>query len=181
MTDLFLDSLDTPLGPFSLVVDEAGRLCAAGWSVAHARMEQLLAASSTRLVPATDPGGVTHALARYFAGDPGALDDLPLAATGTPFQARVWRALRTIPCGEIRSYAQIAAAIGRPRAVRAVGLANGQNPIAIVVPCHRVIGSNGSLTGYAGGLDRKRWLLAHERAHSGHENASHLAGMSAAS
>src|SRR5690606_13965914 len=84
MTDLFLDDLDTPLGRFSLVADEAGRLHAAGWSTAHARMAKLLAAPSIRLVPAKDPGGLTTALTRYFAGDLCALDDLPLAATGTP-------------------------------------------------------------------------------------------------
>jgi methylated-DNA-[protein]-cysteine S-methyltransferase len=162
MTDLFVDHLDTPLGTFFLVADARSRLCAAGWSTAHPRMEKLLAAPFPRLVPASDPGGLTTALARYFAGDPRALDDLPLAEAGTPFQQRVWRAIRTIRRGETRSYAQIAEAVGRPRAVRAVGHANGQNPIAIVLPCHRVVGSDGSLTGYAGGLDRKRWLLAHE-------------------
>ena len=83
---------------------------------------------------------------------------------GTAFQKAVWAALRAIPAGETRSYSQLAAAIGSPKAVRAAGLANGQNPIAVVVPCHRVIGANGTLTGYAGGLERKRWLLAHEGA-----------------
>ncbi|MDP5293181.1 methylated-DNA--[protein]-cysteine S-methyltransferase [Oceanimonas sp. CHS3-5] len=87
---------------------------------------------------------------------------LPLAPQGTPFQQQVWRALQHIPWGEHRSYGDIAGAIGNPRAMRAVGAANGRNPIAIVIPCHRVIGANGSLTGYAGGLERKRWLLAHE-------------------
>ena len=82
---------------------------------------------------------------------------------GTPFQRSVWRALRAIPCGETRSYGDIARAIGRPSAVRAVGLANGANPIGVVVPCHRVIGAGGALVGYGGGVDRKRWLLAHER------------------
>jgi methylated-DNA-[protein]-cysteine S-methyltransferase len=100
-------------------------------------------------------------LQAYFAGE---LRDfeLPLAAEGTPFQQRVWRALCDIPYGETISYGELARRIGQPSAARAVGLANGQNPIAIVVPCHRVIGANGSLTGYGGGLERKRWLLAHE-------------------
>jgi methylated-DNA-[protein]-cysteine S-methyltransferase len=88
--------------------------------------------------------------------------DLPLAARGTPFQERTWTALRAIPFGERCSYAALAATIGAPRAVRAVGGANGRNPLSIVVPCHRVIGSDGSLTGYGGGEERKRWLLAHE-------------------
>ncbi|HYG70525.1 MAG TPA: methylated-DNA--[protein]-cysteine S-methyltransferase [Anaeromyxobacteraceae bacterium] len=101
-------------------------------------------------------------LAEYFAGAR-ATFDLPLRPRGTAFQQEVWRALCAIPPGETRSYAEIARAIGRPGAVRAVGAANGQNPIAIVVPCHRVIGSDGTLVGYAGGLDTKRWLLRHER------------------
>lgn len=98
---------------------------------------------------------------RYFAGER-VVFDLPLAPAGTPFQHEVWQALRGIPYGETVSYAAIAARVGRPSAVRAVGAANGRNPIAIIVPCHRVIGTNGTLTGYAGGLERKRALLALE-------------------
>lgn len=100
-------------------------------------------------------------LAEYFAGERHTFD-LPLAFEGSPFQRDVWGALREIPFGETWSYAQLAERIGRPRAVRAVGAANGRNPISIVVPCHRVIGANGSLVGYGGGLARKEWLLAHE-------------------
>ena len=100
-------------------------------------------------------------LQAYFAGGLREFK-LPLAAEGTSFQQRVWRALCDIPYGETISYGELARRIGQPTASRAVGLANGQNPIAIVVPCHRVIGANGSLTGYGGGLERKRWLLAHE-------------------
>lgn len=100
-------------------------------------------------------------LAAYFAGELRDFD-LPLAARGTPFQQRVWRALCDIPYGETISYGELARRIGQPAAARAAGLANGRNPISIVVPCHRVIGANGSLTGYGGGLERKRWLLAHE-------------------
>ncbi len=100
-------------------------------------------------------------LEAYFAGELQAFD-LPLAAEGTAFQKRVWTALCDIPYGETISYGELARRIGQPAAARAVGLANGQNPISIVVPCHRVIGANGSLTGYGGGLPRKRWLLAHE-------------------
>lgn len=90
--------------------------------------------------------------------------DLPLAAAGTPFQQRVWRALRQIPFGATESYAGLARRLGAPSAARAVGAANGQNPIPIIVPCHRVIGADGDLTGFGGGLERKRWLLAHEGA-----------------
>ena len=100
-------------------------------------------------------------LQAYFAGELREFD-LPLAPEGTPFQQRVWRALCDIPYGETISYGELARRIGQPKASRAVGLANGQNPISIVVPCHRVIGANGSLTGYGGGLERNRWLLAHE-------------------
>lgn len=100
-------------------------------------------------------------LAEYFAGARRAFD-LPLAPPGTAFQAQVWRALLKIPFGDTRSYGQLARTIRRPSASRAVGAANGSNPIAIIVPCHRVIGSSGALTGYGGGLDMKRWLLAHE-------------------
>jgi methylated-DNA-[protein]-cysteine S-methyltransferase len=100
-------------------------------------------------------------LAEYFAGDRRVFE-LPLAHAGTQFQQLVWRALVAIPFGETRSYGEIARAIGRPAASRAVGAANGKNPFAIVVPCHRVIGASGELTGYAGGMAAKRWLLAHE-------------------
>ncbi len=118
--------------------------------------------------PASGAGKVLreaeNALSRYFAGKTDALDSVPVDAAGTEFQEQVWKELRRIPRGKTRSYGEIARAIGRPKAVRAVGAANGSNPVPIVVPCHRVIGANGTLTGYGGGLDRKEWLLAHERA-----------------
>jgi methylated-DNA-[protein]-cysteine S-methyltransferase len=110
-----------------------------------------------------NPHGLTNALARYFGGDLHAIDDLPVETGGTPFQQEVWRALRGIQCGTTTSYGKLAAQIGRAAAVRAVGAANGANPVSVVVPCHRVIGSTGSLTGYGGGLERKRWLLNHEK------------------
>lgn len=108
------------------------------------------------------PPSVRAAVTAYFTGDVTALDGLAVRTGGTTFQREVWAALRTIPAGETRSYGQLATAIGRPSAVRAVGLANGANPVGVIVPCHRVVGANGTLTGYAGGLERKRWLLAHE-------------------
>jgi methylated-DNA-[protein]-cysteine S-methyltransferase len=168
---LFVDQVETPVGPFTLIADARGRLHAAGWTddSTDGRMARRLHALGARpqsaLVRATDPGGLSTALAAYFAGDLAAIEGLPLAdAIGTPFQRAVWGALRAIPCGETRSYGQQARAIGRPSAVRAVGLANGANPIGVVVPCHRVIGADTSLTGYGGGIDRKRWLLRHEGA-----------------
>jgi methylated-DNA-[protein]-cysteine S-methyltransferase len=126
--------------------------------------------------PTADPAGAERAddafddiraqLGEYFAGDRTSFD-LPLHAKGTPFQHRVWDALVQIPHGTTSSYGELAAAIGAPGAARAVGLANGQNPISIVVPCHRVIGANGSLTGYGGGLPAKKWLLGHEAQRTG--------------
>jgi methylated-DNA-[protein]-cysteine S-methyltransferase len=170
MSRLFYDCVESPLGPFTLVADRDGRLVAAGWTddATDGRMAGRLRIFAGRpeaeFVSASNPGGLSTALAAYFAGDLAAIAKLPLAeSTGTPFQRSVWRALRAIPCGESRSYGDIARAIGRPSAVRAVGLANGSNPICIVVPCHRVIGANGKLVGYGGGVERKRWLLAHER------------------
>jgi methylated-DNA-[protein]-cysteine S-methyltransferase len=162
-SSLYLDELDSPVGRLTIVADEEGRLRALGWLEGHDRMADQLRAWAPRLSRAADPSGVTSALRAYFAGALHAIDALPVTFEGTPFQESVWRALRTIPCGETRSYGQLARAIGKPAAVRAVGLANGANPIGIVVPCHRVIGADGSLTGYGGGLERKRWLLAHER------------------
>jgi methylated-DNA-[protein]-cysteine S-methyltransferase len=118
------------------------------------------------LTRARDPFGHTATLAAYMDGDLAALDSLEVATGGTPFQRRVWRALREISAGTTTSYGELAKQIGNPSSVRAVGLANGANPIGIVVPCHRVIGADGSLTGYAGGLQRKRWLIAHEARHA---------------
>ena len=162
---LWIDHLETPLGPYALVVDAEERLRASGWTAGHARMERHLqphVASAAGLKRASNPAGLTAAFRAYFAGDLRALDGVTAFAEGTAFQRAVWAALREIPCGETRSYVEIARRIGQPAAVRAVGLANGANPINIVVPCHRVIGADGSLTGYGGGIRRKRWLLAHE-------------------
>ena len=158
---LLIDHTETPIGRLALLADEAGQLRAVGFTDGHTRMLRQLARVQPRA--ASNPGGLTAALRAYFAGDLAAIDDLPIAPGGTPFQSAVWHALRTIPCGQTISYRALAERIGNPAAVRAVGLANGANPIGIVVPCHRVIGSNGSLTGYGGGIERKRWLLAHER------------------
>jgi methylated-DNA-[protein]-cysteine S-methyltransferase len=169
-TRLFYDQVESPLGTFTVVADDAGRLVAAGWTddATDGRMAGRLRIFAGRpdaeFVRASNPGGLSTALAAYFAGDLAAIAKLPVSeSAGTSFQRAVWRALRAIPCGESRSYGDIARAIGRPSAVRAVGLANGSNPICIVVPCHRVIGSNGKLVGYGGGVERKRWLLAHEK------------------
>jgi O-6-methylguanine DNA methyltransferase len=156
----------SPIGTLLLVTDVEGRLCALDYPEYEARMLRLLARhhGSKELVSARPSPRLTRALEAYFHGTLSALDALPTATNGSRFQHTVWEALRAIPAGTTVSYGQLAAQLGRPTAARAVGLANGSNPIAIVVPCHRVIGANGTLTGYAGGVERKRWLLEHERA-----------------
>jgi methylated-DNA-[protein]-cysteine S-methyltransferase len=111
-----------------------------------------------------DPLGAADAVRAYLGGDLGAVDRIPVDAGGTPFQAEVWAALRRIPAGTTVSYQELARRVGRPAAMRAVGAANGANPVAVVVPCHRVVAASGDLHGYGGGLERKRWLLVHERA-----------------
>jgi methylated-DNA-[protein]-cysteine S-methyltransferase len=118
------------------------------------------------LVAGAAPATIADALDAYFGGRLDALEALAVRTGGTAFQRRVWAALRRIPAGTTTSYGALARRIGRPTAWRAVGLANGANPIALVVPCHRVIGASGALTGFGGGIERKRWLLAHEAQHA---------------
>ena len=146
------------------MVAHATALVAADFGEPEDRLWQMLRGRFGAVEPiaAADPVGAITALRAYLNGRLDALDGLPVDAGGTPFQREVWAALRTIPAGVTWSYKRLAEQIGRPAAVRAVGLANGANPIGIVVPCHRVIGADGSLTGYGGGLPRKRWLLEHE-------------------
>ena len=159
-----LDRIATPVGEVLLVVDAASAVVALDFEDYEARMMRLLTRHHGAFVlePGELPETTRAAVVAYFAGDRAALNGLTVRTNGTDFQREVWAALRAIPAGETRTYGQLAAAIGRPKAVRAAGLANGQNPVALIVPCHRVIGANGTLTGYAGGLERKRWLLAHE-------------------
>ena len=156
MTSLQYRTVDSPVGPLTL----AG----VGSTLMHLRMaEQSHEPERSHWTPA-GPGAfadVVEQLDAYFAGTLTDFD-VDLQVVGTEFQQRVWAALRTIPYGQTRSYGQIAAQIGSPAASRAVGLANGRNPVSIIVPCHRVIGASGGLTGYGGGLDRKRILLALE-------------------
>lgn len=116
------------------------------------------------LRPTRDAGPTSRALDAYFAGDLAALDGIPVRMPGTEFQTSVWTALRRIPVGTTVSYSGLAQQVGRQAGCRAVGFANGANPVGIVVPCHRVIGADGGLTGYGGGIERKRWLLEHEGA-----------------
>jgi AraC family transcriptional regulator of adaptative response/methylated-DNA-[protein]-cysteine methyltransferase len=163
---LHAQRIATPIGPMLAIADDQGVLLLE--FVDRRALATQIATLRRRASGPIVPGDNAHLrrladeLERYFAGDLRAFD-LELVARGTPFQERVWAELRRIPCGETRSYADVARAIGHPSAVRAVAHANGMNRIAILIPCHRVIGSDGSPTGYAGGLWRKTWLLDHER------------------
>jgi len=157
-------ALTTPIGALVLAFDHRERLCAASFGDGPLALLRALGprALNAALVPTRAPARIADPLHAYFGGDVDALDRVPIELLGTPFQRRVWRALRLIPAGTTRSYGELAGSIGS--GARAVGHANGRNRIAIVVPCHRLIGADGTLTGYEGGLDRKRWLLSHEGA-----------------
>jgi methylated-DNA-[protein]-cysteine S-methyltransferase len=163
---LLMNRIATPIGEMLIVSDHDGNLRATDWTDHEIRTRRFLqlhyGSDGFRLESAHNPNRLTLAIDSYFSGELTAIDTLPVKTAGTPFQREVWRALRKIKCGTTVSYGKLAEQIGRPTAVRAVGLANGSNPVGIVVPCHRVIGSNGSLTGYGGGVERKRWLLNHE-------------------
>lgn len=163
---LLLDRLATPIGEALLVTDETGCLRALDWADRDTSMARLLRLHYGTMVPepGAAPQAVKRCLNRYFGGETGCLTEIAWRTAGTAFQRSVWMGLTTIPPGETLSYGGLAARLGRPSAVRAVGLANGSNPISLVVPCHRVIGADGTLTGYGGGLPRKRWLLDHEGA-----------------
>ena len=157
---LEVEELPTPLGVL-LLVSRQDSLYAVEWKDCEARMHRPLRGAT--LVPREARSGAHRALERYFTGDVGSIDALAVQPPGTPFQCAVWRALRDIPAGETSTYGALAHRLGRPTAARAVGAANGANPLSVVVPCHRLVGADGALTGYAGGLARKRWLLDHER------------------
>jgi methylated-DNA-[protein]-cysteine S-methyltransferase len=159
-----LDRLATPIGTALLVTDVDGVLRALDWDDHEPRMRELLRLQygAITLKVARAPAAVRSALSAYFKGDLDRLKDVKWRAAGTPFQRKVWTALPKIPAGSTLSYGALAAKIGSPLAMRAVGHANGANPLSVVVPCHRLIGANGSLVKYGGGLERKRWLLRHE-------------------
>lgn len=167
MQPIRIDSLATPTGRIYLVTGYQDELLAVDWEDCAQRLATMLrlyhgydslpSIRVARAIPACE------ALRAYFDGQVDALGSLKVRLPGTSFRQRVWTALRKVPAGQTVSYGQLAALIGRPSAARAVGHANAQNPLPIVVPCHRVVGADGSLTGFGGGLDRKRWLLAHEQ------------------
>jgi methylated-DNA-[protein]-cysteine S-methyltransferase len=147
--------IETPIGNLHVVFDEEGRLCELGFRPSSRRVDESSSSTPRRL------DDLSTQLHDYFSGSRKTFD-YPLAPKGTPFQLAVWNALLEIPYGDTVTYAQLAQRIGKPAAVRAVGAANGANPIPVIIPCHRVIGSNGTLTGYGGGIERKQWLLALE-------------------
>jgi methylated-DNA-[protein]-cysteine S-methyltransferase len=159
-----LDRLETPIGVALLVTDGDGVLRALDWDDYEPRMRELLRLQygNVALQDARSPRDIRAALSGYFKGDLACLNAIKWRVTGTPFQHKVWTALPTIPVGTTMSYGALAAQLGMPKAVRAVGHANGSNPLSVVVPCHRLIGADGSLVKYGGGLARKRWLLEHE-------------------
>jgi methylated-DNA-[protein]-cysteine S-methyltransferase len=162
---LLFDRRKAPIGTMLVVWDEEERLRSLDFEDYEARMHELLRRywRDYELKPATLPAHVAERLDDYYDGAIERIDDIEVVTGGTDFQQTVWHALRKIRPGETTSYGRLADLIGRSGASRAVGLANGSNPVALVVPCHRVIGANGSLTGYGGGLHRKQWLLDHER------------------
>ena len=165
---LYADRLESTIGTLLLIHDCDGHVRALDFHDFESRMRRLLRlhygaegndfAVEDRAAPKT----IRRAISDYFSGDLCAVNSIPVTTGGTSFQREVWAALRTIEAGTTLSYGALARKLGRPKSVRAVGSANGANPVAIVVPCHRVIGADGSLTGYGGGISRKRWLLTHE-------------------
>jgi methylated-DNA-[protein]-cysteine S-methyltransferase len=157
--------IETPIGPLVLLARE-GILLMLEFEDAESRVDREMAGRfrGEGHQPTEDPFGLSSRIGAYFAGELSAIEGIETDGGGTEFQKRVWAELKRIPCSVTISYAELARRLGDPKAVRAVGTANGRNPISIVVPCHRVIGADGSLTGYGGGLDRKRWLLVHEGA-----------------
>ena len=165
---LHYDEFQSPIGRI-LFASDGEAVCALDFSGYEPRMEALLSRryGATEFRRASDPLNLQQTLRAYFSGDLHAFDSTKVHTRGTAFQEQVWTALRTIPAGATWSYGQLALALNRPTAARAVGHANSLNPVAIIVPCHRVIGASASLTGYAGGLDKKQWLLHHEGALSG--------------
>jgi methylated-DNA-[protein]-cysteine S-methyltransferase len=159
-----LDRLQTPIGTALLVTDAGGVLRALDWEEHAPRMRELLRLQYGAVVleDVRSSGELRSALTAYFKGDLDRLNTIKWRVAGTPFQQKVWNALPKIPAGTTMSYGALAARLSAPNAMRAVGHANGSNPISIVVPCHRLIGANGALVKYGGGLERKRWLLEHE-------------------
>ena len=161
--DIALTTLESPIGPLTIAA-RGSKVCLVHFGKPSSYVRTSLSKwyPGAHVAQSDDAGGAGSVLMRYFDGDLRSLDEIEVELHGTDFQQRVWTALRSVPAGSTASYSELARRVGAPAAVRAVGAANGSNPVAVVLPCHRIIGSNGSLTGYGGGLHRKRWLLNHE-------------------
>jgi len=165
---LYADRLESTIGTLLLIHDREGHVRALDFHDFEPRMRRLLRfhygaeGDDFAIEDRAAPAAIRRAISDYFLGDLCAINSISVTTGGTSFQREVWAALRTIQAGTTLSYGALARQLGRPKSVRAVGLANAANPVAIVVPCHRVIGTDGSLTGYGGGISRKRWLLLHE-------------------
>jgi methylated-DNA-[protein]-cysteine S-methyltransferase len=157
-------TLSSPIGPLGLAAEDGVLVAVTFDGLPRLRTWASRVLGRCAWVDVEDPAGVSAPLRSFFAGDVDALASIPVRLYGTEFQRRTWQMLRRIPSGRTWSYQRLAQELGDPRATRAVGAANGQNPVPVIIPCHRVIGSDGSLTGFGGGLDRKRWLLQHEGA-----------------
>jgi methylated-DNA-[protein]-cysteine S-methyltransferase len=166
---LRLSQIASPIGNV-LIISDGEALRALDFEDYEARMHELLRLhyGAYTLAPEPHSGALGRRMQAYFEGDLTAIEDIPTRTGGTPFQRQVWAELRLIPAGTTTTYGALAARCGRPKASRAIGLANGSNPVSVVVPCHRVIGANAKLTGYGGGLHRKEWLIAHERQYAPH-------------
>ena len=166
MNRFFIETFAAPTGTMVLLTDAQEHVRALDWTDYAPRMHRLLRLhyGTVGLEAKSTVSKARRAVEAYHDGNLTAIDELPVRTGGTPFQRSVWAALRTISAGETMTYGDLAVTLGRPKAMRAVGMANGGNPIGVIVPCHRVIGANGSLIGYGGGMARKRWLLRHENA-----------------
>ncbi|MBN9024826.1 MAG: methylated-DNA--[protein]-cysteine S-methyltransferase [Rhizobiales bacterium] len=167
---LTVETFRTPIGDILLAADRDGFLRATDYVGCEDRLDRLLARRLGRdgfsLGPGAAPAAITDAMRAYFAGEIAALERIAVKTDGTPFQQQVWQALREVPPGAPLAYGRLAERLGRPQAPRAVGHANGANPFCVVIPCHRLVGADGALTGYSGGTERKRWLLDHEARHA---------------
>jgi methylated-DNA-[protein]-cysteine S-methyltransferase len=159
-----VDRLETPIGTALIITDADGALRAFDWEDHATRIRQLLRLQygAVELKDVRAPKAIRSALTSYFTGDLAALATITWRIAGTPFQQKVWNSLPKIRAGTTMTYGALAAKLGSPNAMRAVGHANGSNPISVVIPCHRLIAADGSLVKYGSGLERKRWLLRHE-------------------
>lgn len=182
MTPILSDRVETPVGPMVLLARD-NKLLLLEFADAADRLSREMKSrfADADHQPADDPFGLSSRVRAYFAGELSAVEGIDTDSGGSEFQLRVWAELKSIPCGTTISYGELARRLGNGQAMRAVGLANGRNPISVVVPCHRVIGADGSMTGYGGGLARKIWLLRHEGVETGRDQGELFSSVPASS